>query len=63
MQFPRPAGLVAGLTCLAALAAGAPPAVAQAPANVTIRVEGASGTLIEESAVRTRLAPVTGERP
>ena len=48
MQLHRLAGLVAGFLCLAVAA----PAVA-APSNVTVRVEGNAGTVLEETAVRT----------
>jgi hypothetical protein len=54
MLFRRPAGLAAGLLMLVLAA----PAAAAGPANVTVRVEGAAGTLVEESPVRTTLAPV-----
>lgn len=52
LQF-RSAGLAAGLLTLALAA----PAVA-APSNVTVRVEGASGTLVEEGAFSTTNTPV-----
>lgn len=57
MHFRRPAGLTAGLLCLTALMA-APPALAAGPANVTVRVEGASSTVLEEVALRTGSQPV-----
>ncbi|MGH2967542.1 MAG: hypothetical protein ACRDK0_00540, partial [Solirubrobacteraceae bacterium] len=57
LRLRRPAGLTAGLACLAALVA-APAALAQAPANVTVRVEGASSTLREEGGLRTTTDPV-----
>ena len=56
MLFRRPAGLTAGLVCLAALAAA--PAAHAAPANVILRVEGAPSTLVEEAGLRTTLQPV-----
>jgi hypothetical protein len=49
----RSAGLAAGLLTLA-LAAPA----AAAPSNVTVRVEGASGTLVEEGVFTTTTTPV-----
>jgi hypothetical protein len=49
----RSTGLAAGLVMLVLAA----PAVA-APSNVTVRVEGASGTLVEEGAFTTTAAPV-----
>ena len=49
MQLHRLAGLVAGSLCLAVAA----PAVAAGPANVTLRVEGTSATVVEETPVRT----------
>jgi hypothetical protein len=51
----RLAGLVAGFLCLAVLAAT--PALA-APSNVTVRVEGAANTLVEEGGLRTTATPV-----
>ena len=48
MQLHRLAGPVAGFLCLAVAA----PAVA-APSNVTVRVEGNTGTVLEETSVRT----------
>ena len=57
MLFRRPAGLTAGLLCLAVLGA-APPALASRPANVTVRIEGAANTLREEGALRTTPDPV-----
>jgi len=57
MLFRRPAGLTAGLLCLAVLGA-APPALASGPANVTVRIEGAANTLREEGALRTTPDPV-----
>ncbi len=48
MLFRRPAGLTAGLLCLAALV-GAPPALAGP--TVTVRVEGQSSTLLERTRV------------
>ena len=56
MQLHRPTGLVAGFLCLAAFAAT--PAVAAGPANVTVRAEGASNTLVEEGGFRTTTTPV-----
>jgi hypothetical protein len=50
----RIAGLLAGLCCLIA----APVAAAAGPADVTVRVEGAGSTLLEQAPVRTTLAPV-----
>jgi hypothetical protein len=54
MRYRRPAGLAAGLLMLVL---AAPVAVA-APGNVTVRVEGQTGTLVEETALRTTTAPV-----
>jgi hypothetical protein len=48
LQLHRLAGLVAGFVCLAV----ASPAAA-GPANVTLRVEGTSSTVVEEMPVRT----------
>src|SRR5215204_6226056 len=56
LQLHRLAGLVAGFLCLAAFAATT--AVAAGPANVTVRAEGASGTLVEEGGFRTTTTPV-----
>jgi hypothetical protein len=50
----RSTGLAAGLLTLACAA----PAVAAGPANVTVRVEGAASTLVEEGAVATTTALV-----
>ncbi len=47
---------MAGFLCLAAFAAT--PAVAAGPANVTVRAEGASNTLVEEGGFRTTTTPV-----
>ena len=49
MQLHRLAGLLAGFLCLAVAA----PAAAAGPANVTLRVEGTSSTVVEEMPVRT----------
>jgi hypothetical protein len=49
MHHRRLAGLTAGLCCLVA----SPAALAQSPADVTLRVEGTAGTVVEETAVRT----------
>ena len=54
MHHRRLAGLAAGLLVLVA---AAPAATAAAPANVTVRVEGQTGTLVEETGLRTTLAP------
>ena len=51
MRLHRPAGLLAGFLCLAALLAA--PAALAAPANVTLRVEGTNSTLVEETSLRT----------
>ncbi len=55
MQHQRFAGLLAGLLCLAVAA----PAVAQD--NVTVRIEGASSTLLEQAPVRTFQGTVRGK--
>ena len=49
MKLHRPAGLAAGLACLAALLAA--PALAVAQADITMRVEGKETTLVEERAM------------
>jgi hypothetical protein len=51
MKLVLCAGLIAGLTCSA-------PALA-APANVTVRVEGAASTLVDSAHVATAAAPVS----
>jgi hypothetical protein len=51
MKLSRSTGLVAGLLALGLLAAG--PAVAAGPANVTVRVEGATQTRIPQTALTT----------
>jgi hypothetical protein len=54
VKFPKRAGLVAGLVCLAVPVA----ASAAGPANVTVRVEGAADTLLPRGAVATTTTPV-----
>jgi hypothetical protein len=49
LQLHRLAGPVAGFLCLAVAA----PAALAGPANVTLRVEGVNGTVVEETPVRT----------
>jgi len=56
MHLPRRAGLAAGV--LLALACALPSIAAAAPANVTVRVEGARETLLPSTVVRTTNAPV-----
>jgi hypothetical protein len=55
MKIRSRAGLVAGLLAALVLAA---PAVAAGPANVTVRAEGLSTTVVPRAAVTTTTAPV-----
>src|SRR5215210_3971062 len=59
LKLHRPAGLLAGFLCLAALAA-ASPAAAAGP-TVTVRVEGETSTLLERTKVTLSGAPVPGD--
>jgi hypothetical protein len=56
MKIRRTAGLVAGLLSLGLMASG--PAVAAGPANVNVRVEGTSSTLVPGTALTTTTTPV-----
>jgi hypothetical protein len=56
MKLRRSTGLVAGLLALGLLTAG--PAAAQGPAAVTVRVEGATQTLVPRTALTTQTRDV-----
>jgi hypothetical protein len=57
LHHHRAAGLLAGLLCLALAA----PAAAQAPATVTVRIEGGAATLREAAPLRTFTGTVRGK--